>query len=199
MPTNIKMVLEIVLPLVLLAGCPSNPSEHAGDAGWADADLTSDAKAPGTVTPVVALIPLGAACSSNTDCSSGFCTDGVCCDSACGQTCYACDQQAALGHCGALTSGEDPSATVACVAPSACFLPPTLRVPACRFVDGTACQADGDCVSGHCLTYYVDADGDGYGTAQEAHFCEELSAPRPVGYAAYSGDCCDIDSGANPG
>src|SRR5579863_443025 len=198
MPTNIKMVLEIVLPLVLLAGCPSNPSEHAGDAGWADADLTSDAKAPGTVTPVVALIPLGAACSSNTDCSSGFCTDGVCCDSACGQTCYSCALQAALGHCAALTTGLDPDATVACSAPSACYVPASSSVPACKLVDGSTCQGDGDCISSHCLTYYVDADGDGYGTSEQAHFCEELNAAPPPGYAAYSGDCCDLDSGANP-
>ena len=52
---------------------------------------------------------------------------------------------------------------------------------------------------GHCLTYYVDADGDGYGTAEQARFCENLNAPPPTGYAAYSGDCCDLDSGANPG
>ena len=47
--------------------------------------------------PVVVVPPplssLGTACSSNSDCGSGFCTDGVCCDSACGQTCYACNQR----------------------------------------------------------------------------------------------------------
>jgi hypothetical protein len=66
-------------------------------------------------------------------------------------------------------------------------------------VDGAACQADGDCVSGHCLTFYVDADGDGYGGSDEAHFCSELNAAPPAGYAAYTGDCCDLDAGANPG
>ena len=189
--------ITLVLPLASLTGCPNNtPGDHPdppGDAG----DPTQDAKAP-PVAINSPTNPLGSTCTSNTDCASGFCTDGVCCDSACGQTCYACNQQAAVGHCAALTSGADPNATLACVAPSACVLPATSSVPACKLVDGSACQGDSDCVSGHCLTYYVDADGDGYGTSEEAHFCEELNAPPPVGYAAYSGDCCDVDSGANP-
>ena len=66
---------------------------------------------PVDVNVTVPRNPLGTACSSNTDCTSGFCTDGVCCDSACGQTCYSCAQQAALGHCAPLTSGQDPNAT----------------------------------------------------------------------------------------
>jgi hypothetical protein len=45
----------------------------------------------------------------------------------------------------------------------------------------------------------VDGDGDGYGTAESAKFCSELSAQAPAGYASYTGDCCDLDSGANPG
>ena len=81
----------------------------------------------------------------------------------------------------ALTSGQDPNAASSCVGTSACFLPPTGSVPACKSIDGTACQADGDCVSGHCLTYYADADGDGYGGSDQAHFCEKLNAPPPAG------------------
>ncbi len=105
-----------------------------------------------------------------------------------------------MGHCAALTTGQDPNATSPCGGSSSCFLPPTSStVPACKLVDGTACQDDGDCISGHCLTYYADVDGDGYGGSDQAHFCEQLNAPPPAGYAAYSGDCCDLDSGANPG
>ena len=98
-----------------------------------------------------------------------------------------------------LTSGEDPNAATACIAPSACSLPSSSTVPVCKLVDGSACQADGDCLSGHCLTFYVDADGDGYGGSDEANFCSELNGPPPAGYAAYPGDCCDLDAGANPG
>ena len=194
---NFKMVPGLVLPFLLLAGCPTKTSGEHPDAGTGvDAgDPSPDA------TPVVVVMPtnpLGAACSSNADCGSGFCIDGVCCDSACAGTCYACNQQAAIGHCAALASGQDTIAISPCVGSLACLLPPGSSVPACKLVDGASCQADGDCVSGHCLTYYADADGDGYGGSDQGHFCEELNAPPPVGYAAYSGDCCDLDSGANP-
>jgi hypothetical protein len=186
--------IALALPLGVLTGCPnSTPNEHPDPEPDGDsASSTVDAQPPTTK------VPLGTTCSSNADCTSGFCTDGICCDSACGQTCYSCALQAALGHCAAMTTGEDPSAATTCTAPSACFLPASSSVPACKLVDGTACQSDSDCISGHCRTYYVDADGDGYGTSEQAHFCEAANAPPPSGYAAYSGDCCDLDSGANP-
>jgi hypothetical protein len=192
--------IALVLPLVALTGCPNNTAGDHPDPKPDAGDPVPDASAPPIDVNVnVPRNPLGVACSSNADCTSGFCTDGVCCDSACGQTCYSCAQQSALGHCASLTSGQDPDATVACTAPSACFLPASSSVPACKFVDGTACQSPGDCVSGHCLTYYVDADGDGFGSNEAASFCEELNSKPPAGYAAYTGDCCDLDAGANPG
>jgi len=200
--SNIKAIvfITLVLPLVLLAGCSGDEaSDHPEPR--VDASMpTVDASAPPvTVTVNVPRNPLGSACSTNADCTSGFCTDGVCCDSACDETCYACNQQGTMGHCAAQISGQDLVAASACTAPSACFLPPATSVPVCKFVDGTACDRDADCISSHCLTYYVDADGDGYGSAQAAHFCAELNAIPPGGYAAYTGDCCDLDAGANPG
>ena len=36
-------------------------------------------------------------------------------------------------------------------------------------------------------------------TATTASVCTTLNAPPPSGYAVLPGDCCDIDSGANPG
>lgn len=182
----------LALSLLVLGGCPTSTTDQhpdSGAGGGTDASL-GDAQA-GTNG-------LGVACASNADCASGFCTDGVCCDSACNQTCYACDQQAALGHCAALAGAEDPNAATTCVAPSACYLPGSSEVPACKFFDGAACQTDKDCGSGHCLAFYADADGDGYGGSDEAHFCSELNGAPPAGYAAYTGDCCDLDSGANP-
>ena len=189
--------VTIALPLALFTGCSNSTAGDHPDMRADAGDPSPDAEAPPAVV-VTPANPLGAACSANAECASGFCTDGVCCDSACGQTCYSCAQQAAMGHCAALTSGQDPNAASPCVGTSACFVPPTGPVPACKSIDGTACQTDADCVSGHCLTYYADADGDGYGGSDQAHFCEELNAPPPAGYAAYAGDCCDLDSGANP-
>src|SRR5450631_909271 len=116
--------VTLVLPLVVLTGCPNNTAGDHPDPKPDAGDPVPDASAPPIDVNVnVPRNPLGVACSSNADCTSGFCTDGVCCDSACGQTCYSCAQQAALGHCAPLISGEDPSATTACTARSACFLP----------------------------------------------------------------------------
>lgn len=186
----------------LVACSSSSPNEHPHPKPDATPAVSvQDAATPDLpiTTVVVPRNSLGASCASDSDCNSGFCTDGVCCDSKCDQTCYACNLPAAAGHCAALTNGGDPQASPPCVAPSACVLLASSRVPACRLVDGATCGADADCVSGHCRTFYVDADGDGYGTSQEARFCEELNAAPPPGFAAYSGDCCDLDTGANPG
>ncbi len=43
-------------------------------------------------------------------------------------------------------------------------------------------------------TYYVDADGDGYGDTATA----ELACEAPDGYSAVSGDCVDTDADINP-
>jgi RHS repeat-associated protein len=48
----------------------------------------------------------GLACSSNSQCASGFCANGVCCNSACnGGSCGACNLAGSLGTCTALTAG----------------------------------------------------------------------------------------------
>ena len=44
-------------------------------------------------------------------------------------------------------------------------------------------------------TYYVDADGDGYGTTEE----DLCSATAPAGYATVGGDCDDTNTAINPG
>src|SRR6185437_13807697 len=54
--------------------------------------------------------------------------------------------------------------------------------------DGQSCFVPGDCASGLCSPFYVDVDGDGYGTGQAMGFC---GTTAPVGYSAQSGDCCD--------
>jgi hypothetical protein len=54
--------------------------------------------------------------------------------------------------------------------------------------DGQPCSLPTNCVSQLCTAFYVDVDGDGYGTGQAVGFC---GTTAPVGYAAQSGDCCD--------
>jgi hypothetical protein len=178
-----------------VAGCSSStPSGHAGQTDAGSATVDAQPRPPSAPRRA-----LGTECSADVDCTSGFCTDGVCCDSACTETCYACNQAAAVGHCGALASGQDSNATVTCALPSACYQPTSANVPVCKLVDGTVCDTDGECVSGHCLTFYADADGDGFGGPDGTRFCSELNGAPPTGFAAYTGDCCDLDAGANPG
>jgi hypothetical protein len=54
--------------------------------------------------------------------------------------------------------------------------------------DGQPCSLATNCASHVCTGFYVDVDGDGYGTGQATGFC---GTTAPVGYAFQSGDCCD--------
>jgi hypothetical protein len=54
--------------------------------------------------------------------------------------------------------------------------------------DGQPCSLATNCTSQVCTAFYVDVDGDGYGTGQAVGFC---GTTVPVGYASQSGDCCD--------
>jgi hypothetical protein len=58
----------------------------------------------------------------------------------------------------------------------------------CLFNDGLSCSVASQCASNACTPFYVDQDGDGYGTGQAVGFC---GTTAPVGYAAQTGDCCD--------
>ncbi len=184
---------SLALHLVLLAGC------GPGDSPSTRADAGRDSGLGGSPGPIGPKSPLAAACGANTDCASGFCVDGVCCDSVCGQQCLSCALPSSVGHCGPIAQGPDPIASTPCTGSSSCFLDRATSISICRIIDGAPCSSDADCGSGHCVTYYVDADGDGFGTASSARFCNELNAAPPSGYAAYTGDCCDLDNGANPG
>ena len=46
------------------------------------------------------------ACTSNSQCSSGFCVGGVCCNSACTNQCQACNLPGSIGTCTAKTNGS---------------------------------------------------------------------------------------------
>ena len=53
----------------------------------------------------------GTACSSGSECESGYCVDGVCCNTACNnQTCERCDSysNAGAGTCGYISTAVDP-------------------------------------------------------------------------------------------
>jgi hypothetical protein len=65
----------------------------------------------------------------------------------------------------------------------------------CRLVDGQGCTTNTACASGVCSPFYVDADGDTYGSNATAGLC---GISPPAGYATRSGDCCDSNGAINP-
>ncbi|HJL19834.1 MAG TPA: MopE-related protein [Sandaracinaceae bacterium LLY-WYZ-13_1] len=70
--------------------------------------------------------------------------------------------------------------------------------PDTEVCDGADNDCDGtvDNIPGS-VTYYIDLDGDGYGTAGTTMTLESCDAPS--GYARESGDCDDDDAGRHPG
>ncbi len=107
----------------------------------------------------------GVACTTATDCESGFCVDGVCCGSACTSTCSACDVAGMVGTCSPVASGAPHGArtcgSFACVA-GACATGCTSDAEctsdtyclagscAARKTEGGSCSAANECTSGFC-------------------------------------------------
>jgi hypothetical protein len=89
---------------------------------------------------------LAQACAVNGDCLSSFCADGVCCNGACNAACRACNIAGSVGTCINLTSGTDSSPAGICIAPNSCD-----AAGNCKKVNGTACGASSECISGTCL------------------------------------------------
>jgi hypothetical protein len=109
----------------------------------------------------------GVACSSATDCISGFCVDGVCCKSDCSHdACRACNLTSSLGTCAFIPVGGVPAAGhVACGpdAKSTCNRDGTCDgAGACHlWATGTVCGT-GSCNSGtNMVTSAPTCDGKG--------------------------------------
>jgi hypothetical protein len=81
------------------------------------------------------------------------------------------------------TGGSPPTCSPACSSSTQ-----TCVGTSCLLNDGQSCSVASQCVSNKCTPFFVDQDGDGYGTGQAAGFC---GTTAPVGYAAQNGDCCD--------
>jgi RHS repeat-associated protein len=76
---------------------------------------------------------LGIACTTGTQCASGFCVNGVCCDSACNGQCQACNVTGAVGTCSPKPNNP------ACNDANAC-------------TSGETCQSNGTCGGGTTVT-----------------------------------------------
>ncbi len=61
------------------------------------------------IAPAGTGVAAGIACSTGSQCASGFCSDGVCCESACRGTCEACNLVGTAGKCTPVPDGQDPA------------------------------------------------------------------------------------------
>jgi hypothetical protein len=131
----------------------------------------------------VAQVANGGSCADSDQCASGNCTNTLCCaagQTGCGTTCVSLSSSNA--NCGTCARS--------CAGGSTC------SGGSCYLVDGQSCTTGTQCLTGVCSTFYVDGDGDGYGTTAAVQQC---GTTVPTGYANKSGDCCDSDANAHPG
>lgn len=113
------------------------------------------------------VLPLGATCLLDEQCTSGSCTDGVCCDARCRGSCERCDTPDDLGACVPVPAGEQrlgsSCAPYLCDGRSGACADtceddddcaaglPCVR-GACQTLElGHACSEDGECASEHCV------------------------------------------------
>ncbi len=87
------------------------------------------------------------------------------------------------GAAGGGTGGSGPGCSPSCNSATQ-----TCVETKCLLNDGQMCALGSQCASNTCTSFYVDQDGDGYGTGPAVGFC---GTTAPVGYAAQNGDCCD--------
>lgn len=89
----------------------------------------------------------GNACSSASDCDSGFCVDGVCCNRACDGQCEACDASNKLGVCSAVSGAPHGSRAPCTSDGSACAGACDGKdALGCNYPTGTVCSP-GSCLS----------------------------------------------------
>jgi hypothetical protein len=111
-------------------------------------------------------------CQTSAQCASGSCC-GVCTNIA--------TDNSNCGACGTVcTAGQQTCTSGHCLAN-----------------DGQKCSSAGQCVSGICNNFYVDADADGYGSSTVQGLCT-VTAPS-AGYTKTPGDCCDLNNLVHPG
>jgi hypothetical protein len=74
----------------------------------------------------------------------------------------------------------------------------------CRAPNGAPCSAGVDCLSGACITWYADLDGDGFGASDDSTSTCGASPPG-ASWVTNNLDCCDVSTdpadaaAANPG
>jgi hypothetical protein len=88
-----------------------------------------------TYEEILALMPNGEACSSDSTCASGMCRDGVCCNADCAGQCQYCKDSGSIGTCKTIT-GVPRAPRSACPAPNT-----GVCGYQCNGANATACEA----------------------------------------------------------
>ncbi|MEJ7681429.1 MAG: GEVED domain-containing protein [Segetibacter sp.] len=186
------------------AGYATDNTDCAPDdaAKWGSASLYTDRDADGYTTGNGTIICYGAAVPSGysatrstaDDCDDNNANvwrsatlfldnDGDGYDNGSVTVCYG---QSMPANFSATTSGRDCDDTEASVHPGAAEV--------CNGIDDDCDGQTDEGLPQH--TYYLDSDGDGYGSSNTTTTC---SSAAPQGYAARGGDCNDANAAVNPG
>lgn len=184
-------------PLCALYLCPG-AGAWCGTSCNADADCATNAWCRTSDHTCQADQSSGDACTSASQCGSGYCVDGVCCSSACDGLCVACaatlkESGTQSGTCGPAKAGSDPRDDCSVDGANSCDRDGTCDGKgACRLYEqGTSCGATsctGNLVAGDVC--------DGFGE------CKTVSGQDCAPYTCRSGSCstpCATDDDCTAG
>lgn len=157
-------------------------------------ETTNNGCVPGTVCQGSSCVPPlanGSACSSATQCESGFCVDGTCCDTACDSLCQSCRS----GACSALDAGFDLEPTQLCFEDAGCS-----GGTDCQCVDGAClalcapgtCAPEFGCLDGVCVPRSSNGEPcDGIDTCEAGLFCNSMTCGlKPNGTSCAGANEC---------
>jgi hypothetical protein len=130
----------------------------------------------------------GLACSTGTDCGSGFCVDSTCCNSACTGQCQSCGVAGSLGSCVNLPAGmQDTNSSTMCAGSQYCD-----GKGACQSglkANGATCAAGTECGSMNCVDG-VCCDSTCTTACYACNLPTSLGACTPVAAGANDGTAC---------
>jgi hypothetical protein len=143
-------------------------------------------------------------CPSNAsrDCGSNVCIpSSQCCN--CSGPCNTCNSN--NGTCSPVPNGSQGGCQAGqfCSNGScnSCPIGQVLSGGTCKLQDGAACTPGSTpCVStSGCTSWFIDNDGDGFGTGTALNRCGPNPPSDGRRYARQGGDCCDTSADAHPG
>src|SRR6266540_1700891 len=137
---------------------------------------------------------VGLACTTNSQCATGFCAQGICCATACTGTCKSCALAGTLGTCTNVAAGQDPLNQCGDQGAASCGTDGFCNgAGACRqYAAGTQCAA-ASC-SGTTLTPARTCNGTGTCQTVTTSSC----APYACGASACKTTCATPSDCASP-